>query len=321
MSQDYIYAVTRVRARETGLLTKGDLERLMACQTEEECLRVLRDKGWGREDRSSAGEMLAAEEEKTWEFLKEVTQDLSPFAPLLLPTDGNNLKAAVKCAVLEASPQGVFLPGGQWAPEALLSMARERDFSPLPPALAQAAEQACRALLQTGDGQLCDVLIDRACLEELLRLGRESSLPVLRRYGELTVAGADIRMAARACRAGKNREFLQLALAPCPGLDTDALAGAALQGMETLLAYVASTPYGGGVPALQESLAAFEKWCDDQALELLQGEKMEYETAGPLFAYAVARRRETDTVRILLSGKRNGLPEGRIRERLRETYV
>ena len=30
MSQDYIYAVTRVRARETGLLTKGDLERLMA---------------------------------------------------------------------------------------------------------------------------------------------------------------------------------------------------------------------------------------------------------------------------------------------------
>ena len=43
MSQDYIYAVTRVRARETGLLTKGDLERLMACQTEEECLRVLRD--------------------------------------------------------------------------------------------------------------------------------------------------------------------------------------------------------------------------------------------------------------------------------------
>ena len=131
MSQDYIYAVTRVRARETGLLTKGDLERLMACQTEEECLRVLRDKGWGREDRSSAGEMLAAEEEKTWEFLKELTQDLSPFAPLVLPTDGNNLKAAVKCAVLEASPQGVFLPGGQWAPEALLSMARTSP--PFPP--------------------------------------------------------------------------------------------------------------------------------------------------------------------------------------------
>ena len=45
------------------------------------------------------------------------------------------------------------------------------------------------------------------------------------------------------------------------------------------------------------------------------------ESAGPLFAYAVARRREADTVRVILSGKRNGLEDGRIRERLRETYV
>ena len=95
----------------------------MACQTEEECLRVLRDKGWGREDRSSAGEMLAAEEEKTWEFLKELTQDLSPFAPLVLPTDGNNLKAAVKCAVLEASPQGYSFPVGS---------GRRKRFCPWP---------------------------------------------------------------------------------------------------------------------------------------------------------------------------------------------
>ena len=321
MSQDYIYAVTRVRARETGLLTKGDLERLMACQTEEECLRVLRDKGWGREDRSSAGEMLAAEEEKTWEFLKELTQDLSPFAPLVLPTDGNNLKAAVKCAVLEASPQGVFLPGGQWAPEALLSMARERDFSSLPPALAQAAERACRALLQTGDGQLCDVLIDRACLEELLRLGRESSLPVLKRYGELTVAGADIRMAARACRAGKNREFLQLALAPAPAWTRTPWQGRLSKAWRPCWPMWLLRRTAGEFQPCRSPWRPFEKWCDDQALELLQGEKMEYETAGPLFAYAVARRRETDTVRILLSGKRNGLPEGRIRERLRETYV
>ena len=52
-----------------------------------------------------------------------------------------------------------------------------------------------------------------------------------------------------------------------------------------------------------------------------KGEKSEYESAGPLFAYAVARRREIDTVRIILSGKRNGLEDRKIRERLRETYA
>ena len=99
MSQEYIYAVARVRAREVFLLGKNDLERLMACHSEKECLGVLRDKGWGRGERSlSAEELLAAEEEKTWDFLHELTQDEGPFAPLLVPIDGNNLKAAVKCA-------------------------------------------------------------------------------------------------------------------------------------------------------------------------------------------------------------------------------
>lgn len=322
MSEDYIYAVTRVHARETGLLGKNDLERLLACPDEKACLQVLQDKGWGTGEPSPTAEgLLAAEEAKTWDFLREVAKDPAPLAPLLVPIDGNNLKAAIKCAATGTQPQGVFLPGGQWEPDSLLEMAKARDFSPLPPAFAQAAEEASRAMLQTGDGQLCDVLVDRACLEEILRLGKASGLAVLERYGQWTVATADIQTAARACKSGKNRQFLELALAPCDSLDVAALAQAAGQGMEPLLEYLESTPYSQGAQALRESFSAFEKWRDDQAMELVKGEKAEYESAGPLFAYAVARRREADTVRVILSGKRNGLEDGRIRERLRETYV
>ena len=213
-------------------------------------------------------------------------------------------------------------PRGQWEPDSLLEMAKARDFSPLPQAFAQAAAEASRAMLQTGDGQLCDVLVDRGVLGvKSCGLGKESGLAVLERYGQWTVATADIQTAARACKAGKNREFLELALAPCDSLDVAALAQAAGQGMEPLLEYLESTPYSQGAQALRESFSAFEKWRDDQAMELVKGEKAEYESAGPLFAYAVARRREADTVRVILSGKRNGLEDGRIRERLRETYV
>ena len=168
-------------------------------------------------------------------------------------------------------------------------------------------------------GQEAPALLEQA--REILRLGKESGLAVLERYGQWTVATADIQTAARACKAGKNREFLELALAPCDSLDVAALAQAAGQGMEPLLEYLESTPYSQGAQALRESFSAFEKWRDDQAMELVKGEKAEYESAGPLFAYAVARRREADTVRVILSGKRNGLEDGLIRERLRETYV
>lgn len=319
--QEYIYAVARVRARETKLLTRADLERLMACATEDECLQVLADKGWGREGEHSAAQVLAAEEEKTWAFLGELTEDFTPFAPLSLPVDCNNLKAAVKCAYLETEPRDVFLPGGQWKAEQLLAMAQEGDFSPLPALLAQGAQKARQALLHTGDGQLCDALLDRACLEELSRVCEESGLPVLARYGGLTVAGADMQIAWRACRAGKNLEFLRLALAPCPSLDVEELALAATKGQTELLACLEKGPWEEAAKALGQSAAAFEKWRDDAAMALLREEKSDYETAGALFAYAAARRRETDTVRVILSGKRNGLDEGKIRERLRETYV
>ena len=133
MSEDYIYAVTRVHARETGLLGKNDLERLLACPDEKACLQVLQDKGWGTGEPSPTAEgLLAAEEAKTWDFLQEVAKDPAPLAPLLVPIDGNNLKAAIKCAATGTQPQGVFLPGGQWEPDSLLEMAKARDFSPCP---------------------------------------------------------------------------------------------------------------------------------------------------------------------------------------------
>ena len=219
MSEDYIYAVTRVHARETGLLGKNDLERLLACPDEKACLRVLQDKGWGTGEPSPTAEgLLAAEEAKTWDFLQEVAKDPAPLAPLLVPIDGNNLKAAIKCAATGTQPQGVFLPGGQWEPESLLEMAKARDFSPLPPAFAQAAEEASRAMLQTGDGQLCDVLVDRACLEEILRLGKASGLAVLERYGQWTVATADIQTAARAWKAPPTARAPRRCGSPSPPL-------------------------------------------------------------------------------------------------------
>lgn len=318
--EEYIYAAARVHARENSLLRQTDLERLMACATEQECFQVLRDKGWSA-DAASAEELLAAEEEKTWAFLRELSQDTVPFALLQLPVDCNNLKAAVKCCLREEIPESLFLPGGSLSPEELLQRSREGDFFPLPSPWGAAGEQARTTLLQTKDGQLSDALVDRACMEEMLRLGEESGLEVLQRYGEWTVATADLHLAVRACRAGKNREFYQLSLAPCRSLNVEELTEAALRGEQELFAFLATQPWAEGAQLLQTSSSAFERWRDNQAMELIRPEKYETLTAGPLFAFGAARQQEIRTVRMILSGKRNGLEEQSIRERLRETYV
>lgn len=321
MKSDYIYAVARIRSKELSLLSRQDIDQLLSCKTYEECLRILHDKGWGSGAEESAEAMLMAEEEKNWAFIRELTDDLSPFSPLLVPIDYNNLKAAIKCTVTDTEPVNVFLPGGAIEPETMIRCVKENDFSPLPPVMAEAADSAYHTLLHTEDGQLCDVILDRACLMEVREKGKAGGVEVLEQYAELLVAVSDIKTAMRACKTKKSRAFLDSALAPCATLDLKELAEAACKSPEDIFSYLSATPYSEAADRMKESYSAFEKWCDDRVMGLIREQKTNPFTVGPLFAYILARRSEIGSVRIILSGKLNGLEEGMIRERMRDTYV
>lgn len=322
MSEEYIYAVARVRSRELTLFSRQDIDQLLSCKSAQECLRVLADKGWGSGDAALKPEALLAQEtDKTWAFVQELTGDAEPFRILLTPVDYNNMKAAVKCVVTSTEPAQVFLGGGTIEPSVMLRCVRENDFTPLPAHMADAAESAYRTLLQTQDGQLCDIILDHACLSEVLEQGKKSDCDVLQQYAELLVAISDIKIAVRACRMKKTQNFLQEALVCCDTLDRDSLCTAACKDLDTVYAYLASTVYAEAAEHLRESYSAFEKWCDDKVMELMRTQKLNPFTIGPLFAYVVARQTEISTVRIILSGKRNELDDDAIRERMREMYV
>ena len=44
---EYTYAVARIRALESSLFSGTEIERLLACSDEEQCLQLLSEKGWG----------------------------------------------------------------------------------------------------------------------------------------------------------------------------------------------------------------------------------------------------------------------------------
>ena len=319
MEQEYIYAVARIKARELSLLTQQDLDRLMACKTSAECFRALADKGWGAGGETSAEAIFAAEEEKTWALMHELLPDLTPFSVLLYPIDFNNMKAAVKCTVTNAEPHNVFMSGGTVEPEKMQQEVRENDFSLLPDFMAEAAKKATDALLTTRDGQRCDIILDRACLTAIHKTGKESKNALITAFSEFKVAAADIKIAARALHTGKSRAFLEESLAPCDTLDLEELIDAASKDTDTFYAYLSRTDYADGVKALKDGFSAFEKWCDDRQTALVKEiSRQDYFTVAPLLGYVTARQNEISTVRIIISGKQNNLPDERIRARLRE---
>lgn len=316
---EYAYAVARIHSHELRLLAKQDLEQLLSCGTVEECLRVLADKGW--ETENGVEQMLARELEKTWELIKELAPEDNIFDVLLYKNDFHNLKAAIKSVVTGSGREGLFMPEGTVALDSLVKAAQDSDFSGLPVYMQEAAKEAKGVLLHTRDGQLADAIIDKAALDAIWQAGQDSKNDFMRDYAELIVATADIKLALRAQKTGKSAEFLKRSLSKCATLDLHELTGAALQGREAFFSYLSATPYGEAADALTVSFSAFEKWCDDRVMARISSAKNQYFGPEPLAGYLLARETEIRAVRIILSAKHNDLPEGTVRERLRDLYV
>lgn len=324
MKKDFTYAVARIRGREMSLLNGAAMEQLLASKSYEEALHYLAEKGWGYSDAPLTAEaMLAAESEKTWQLIGEMVDDMSAFDVFCIADDYHNLKAAIKLVYTGASmdTSRLYVSGGTMDPQIIERAIREKDYSLLPREMAEKAAEAYDTLLHTGDGQLCDVILDRASLEATYAAGQKAENEVLKEYATLTVVASDIKIAVRCGQVGKPLDFIRRALADCEELNTEALALAALGGVDSVVEYLSGTDYARAADALKESPAAFERWCDNLIIQHMKPQKSNPFTIGPLAAYILARQNEIKCVRMVLSGKLNGLPDDMIRERLREMYV
>ncbi len=322
MSEQYTYAVARIRALEVSLFSNSGIDQLMACQTYEQCLQLLSEKGWGdTETGLNAEAMLSREEEKIWEIVKELHIPMETFNVLSYPKLFHNLKAAIKEVCTEEMERHIFYDDVSIPGEEMLAIVKEKEFDRLPKEMQEAAGEAYESLLHTRDGQMCDVIIDRAALEAIKKAGREAKDAIIKDYAESTVAVADIKIAVRSAKTAKSLDFMNRAMAECDSLSVGQLSKAALGGMDAVREYLQGTEYTEGADALAESPSAFERWCDNRIIQTISPQKYKAFGIGPVVAYVIARQNEIKTVRIILSGKQNGLSDESIRVRVREMYV
>ncbi len=322
MRQDYTYAVSRIRFHENKLLSDADLNTLLSAKDAEAVIRQLKDKGWGDSSTSdNPDELLRRESEKTWELINEIVPEKGNFDFFLVPNDFHNLKVAIKSVTRAQKPDDMFIRNAVTSPELVYDAVSKQEYDRLPDFLAAPAKEAMSVLLQTSDGQLCDVIIDRACMEYVYKLGKQSDEKIIGLYCELFVASADIKIAIRSAHTKKRPDFIARAMAPCESLNVDRLATAASQGYDDVLKYLEDSPYKDAVSAIGNSMSAFEKWCDDRVTEAMKPQKYEPFTIGPVVAYLIAKEHEIKAVRMILSAKLNGLSDDVIKERLRSMYV
>ncbi|MDR3344052.1 MAG: V-type ATPase subunit [Oscillospiraceae bacterium] len=320
---EYAYAVARVRANEHSLLSAAELDALIAAPSYDAAVQQLRGKGWALHTTpvTAADDIFALWEEMdvaVWRLLEESAPDIKLFYPLIAANDFFNLKAALKAVFSGLEPESYCRTPSVTPLELIAEAAAQKRFELLPTHLREAAEAAYDALARVGSGQLAEIIIDRAALNNTLQLAREGQIPQLVQWAEQLAAAANIKIALRCAQTGKSLDFTLRAMGQGSWLDNKQLTAAALEGHKALADYLRTTPCAAAAEALslaQGSRAALERWSDSiSPLLLAQAQSTAFGPA-PLIAYYLRGRAELKTVRIILLAKRVGVSEAALRTR------
>ena len=320
---DYAFGVAKIRYNELTLLNRQETEQLVAADSVGSVLRLLADKGWDVPDEGGdSSKMLESEAQKAWQLMIEAAPDINVLNALILPEDFQNLKAVLKCLVANEKPDALFTEPSVTSPGLIEEAVKEKKFDTLPEHLREAAKEGYEAAaLSHGAGRMIDIVVDKYALEERIKAAVKSKVRVLEQIARLACAAADIKIALRGAAVGKDEEFMARAMAESGLVDNSRLIEAALKGRAEIALYLEKTTLAGVAEAVKEGNTAFEKWCDDAVAGITEGERGTAFGVGPLAAYYMAKTTEIKNVRIILSAKRNNLPEDAIRERVRRAYV
>ena len=317
---DYSFAVARVRVNETRLLQNAELGALIAAPSYAECARRLKEKGYeiGGTDYAPALEKKLAD---AWALLEEILPDPAQFNSVLIRNDFHNLKVSLKALVAEKPTEGLFMFPSVYDPEEVKRRVFSRENEKLPAELRHADRSAYNILTKTGFAQLADTVIDRAALEHVIAWAEKADHPVMRRFAQRNAALTNIKALYRCILTGKAASFMERAVCACDGVSKAEIIAAAEEGMPAFLEFLSHTAFAPGAEALKESMTAYETWADNELMRSLLPGKSEAFGIGALVGYYFAVRTEVLNVRVLLSGKLNGLPADSIRERMRLLYV
>ncbi len=329
---DYLYGSARLRAMEHALLTKEQLEALLACSDTAQLWERLEEFGVTPIRDSESGERLR--EETLLALLEGAYREVCALFPeepslrlWLYQYDCNNVKAAIKGFVRGIDVQSMMFDFGTLSVEDVLLAVRERQYGQLSPQMAVAAEQAVAEYAKTKDPQVIDLLLDRACYADMLADAKASNVSYAVRLVETKIDLINLLTAVRILRMNRGyagRAFLQDALLDGGTLSAD-LIGEWFDGGEEMLwdrlAYTDYAKLSASVTSSDRSLTAIERSLDNAWMREIREAKLIAFGAEVAVAYLLAHEYEVRNLRILFAAKAAGLSVETTRERIREGYV
>ena len=318
----YICLSAILRAKEAKLLTKAQIERMLAEHEFSDACRVAAEGGYedmSCMDVSGVNAALARFRAAQVAELSALVPDPAVLDLFRMKYGYHNAKVIVKSRGEPEKCRYLLSDSARFPEEALLEVYRSEDGDgDLPHGYAAAIREARNALARTGNPQLADFILDRTYFAEMLKEAAKSRKSYITDYVRMQIDQANLRSVIRTLGMTRREELLKNALIAGGTISVEELTRAA-ENRESLAALYASTEFSKA--AATADLSLFEKEADNAMRNYVF--RVNYVPFGPevIIEYLSALEYEITTLRIVLTGKLMGLPEAKLRERLRDRYV
>ena len=198
------------------------------------------------------------------------------------------------------------------------------ETSAVSAAMSRAMAQAESEAGHSGDLRMAELLLDRACYEEMSALASETGSTFLKDYVALQIDAVNLRTLVRARRMGCEDDVLAAAMLPGGHIPAGQLKGARGDHLSSLTHGTPLDSAGELAAKLLDSgggLTEFERACDDALMSYLQRARRTPFGPEVVAGYLGAKEAEFTAVRTILSGKIAGIAAEDIRARLRMSYL
>jgi V/A-type H+-transporting ATPase subunit C len=324
----YTYAVGRVRALETKLLTRADFSRLLDAEDYAQALRSLMEMGYPvSEERADHEPVLVAEQHQALALLEQLSQDDRLADVFRRRYDFHNLKVLLKARHSRQEMDQAILDLGALPVEVISEAVIGDEPGRLPEPLSNAYRAAEEAFGQTGSPADLDVAVEREQYAYMARELAPLKSPFLKAWLEWEVDLLNIKSFLRLKWLGEELRGFDAVMLPGGSLSAGFFRPLREESLDTLGQAFQRTPYGKaaaeGISQLkaQKSFAPLERGCDDLMIALLRRSRETSFGVEPVVAFILLKEFEIKGIRAVMVGKLNGLPKDKIKERLPGAYI
>lgn len=321
---DYLYASSYIRSVEDRGLSRPLISRMLEASDADAAVSALLEARSALEGGGSindAEELCDAFVNDSFRTVSEIVTDAALFDFLRYQYDCNNIKTALKCHAKGIGTDGLLFSCGAIPESDIAKMASESDYSALPQIFAEAAKTAADNYAKTGDPQSIDLPLDLACLRAMAESADATGEALLSGAVRLRIDTANVMTVLRVLKMKTERgaELLERALSPLGNISKETLIRAYAEGVDAFIGAVkGSLPSGFGEKLSAElSLSVIERMADDAYLEYVYASRGDIFGVSVPFIYLTEREYNAKNARIIIAGKRAGLPYDEIRERVR----